>query len=76
MLGTMYILSDITMEVKTMWNKDQIYCTNCGIIKNRAFVPDRNGLDLETIENETKTAKCCDKPHYFWVCLNVATGRM
>ena len=38
------------------------------MIKNRIFVPKSDGLDLETIEHETKTAKCCDKPNYWWVC--------
>ena len=63
----MYILSVILNERNYMWNKDQIYCSHCGMIKNRAFVPDSDGLDLKTLEHETKNAKCCDKPRYWWV---------
>ena len=64
----MYILSAIINEMKYMWNKDQIRCSTCGMIKNRAFVQKSDGLDLETIEHESKPAKCCDKPSYWWVC--------
>ena len=47
--------------------EDKIQCVNCGITKYRAYIPDSNGLDMVTLQNENNVADCCDEPYYEWV---------
>lgn len=51
--------------------EDQVQCQTCGMIKNRTYMPGLDGLDIETLEREDNTIKCCECPMYEWVSIEV-----